>query len=61
MIDSHAKTTTFRHWQSRKRTNRSVGVAAAAPYVTILALLCLLSTVWALKDPLIFADIFSRM
>lgn len=60
MIQSRAKTTTLIRWQSRKDPGE-VGVSESVPYIVILALLCALSAVSAIKDPLAFAEIFARM
>ena len=61
MIQSRAKTTTLIRWQSRKDPGDEVGVSESVPYIVILALLCALSAVSAIKDPLAFAEIFARM
>lgn len=61
MIQSRAKTTTLIRWQSRKDPSDEVSVSEAVPYIVILALLSALSVVSAVKDPLAFCDIFTRM
>ena len=61
MIQSRAKTTTLIRWQSRKEPSDEVSGSESVPYIVILALLCALSVVSAVKDPLAFCDSLTRM
>ena len=61
MIESRAKSITLVRWQLSNSRRQTSSVTAALPFVMILTLLCALSIVWAVKDPLTFADIFGLM
>lgn len=61
MIQSRAKTTTLIRWQSRKESSRETSLWEATPYIVILGLLCALSTVSAIQDPLGFFAIFGGL
>ena len=61
MIQSRAKTMTLIRWASRKDPSDDVSASESVPYIVILVLLCALSVVSAVKDPLAFAEIFARM
>jgi hypothetical protein len=61
MIESRTKSITLARWQLSKPRRQTRGVTGALPFIMILALLCALSVVWAVKDPLIFAEIFGLM
>jgi hypothetical protein len=61
MIQPRAKTTTLIRWQSRKDPIGDVSVSESVPYIVILVLLCALSVVSAVKDPLGFCEIFTGM
>ena len=58
MVQSRAKSTILTRPHSGKKPT---GARAALPYLLILALLCAMSVVAALKDPLRFAEIFGGM
>jgi len=61
MIQSRAKTTTLIRCQSRRDPTGDVSASESVPYIVILVLLCALSVVSAVKDPLAFAQIFACM
>ena len=61
MTPSHGKTTTVTRWHSTKGPSADVTASDSAPYFIILTLLCALSVVSAIKDPLAFAEIFGAM
>jgi hypothetical protein len=61
MIESRTKSITLVRWQLSKPRRQTSSVTAALPFALILALLCALSVIWAVKDPLTFADILGMM
>lgn len=61
MMQSRAKTPTLVRSPSRKEFSGQRGATEAVPYLVILGLLCALSILWAIKDPLAFSEIFGRM
>ena len=61
MIESRTKTITLVRWPLSKSHRRNSNIAAALPFALILTLLCALSIVWGIKDPLTFSAIFDQM
>ena len=58
MNQSRTKPTILAPWHSSKDSRAENGTTAVLPYLLILALLCAVSVVTALRDPLSFAEIF---
>jgi hypothetical protein len=58
MIQPQAKTMTLVRWQSRWDLRYRSDVTETVQYLIILALLCALAAVSALKDPLSFVVMF---
>ena len=61
MIESRTKSITLVRWQLSNSHRQTSSVTAALLFVMILTLLCALSVVWAVSNPLTFADIFGLM
>jgi hypothetical protein len=60
MIQPRAKTMTLVRWQCRRGPTHRINATESAQYLIIVMLLCALSAVSALKDPLNFAAMFTN-